>query len=96
MHCDIVNVCVKGPCIQGIFYITLINWNQGKTASRSYKIRICINAFSYKNLNDEFGAGGLLYKSVQNLMLVVRYILNFSYCEYFAQNELFLFNDLKC
>ena len=57
---------------------------------------LCINAFSYKNLKDEFDAGGLLYKSVQYLMLVQRYILNFHNCEYFAQKELFMFNDLKC
>ena len=49
-----------------------------------------------KNSNDEFDAGGLLYKSVQYLMLVQRYILNFHNCEYFAQKELFMFNDLKC
>ena len=57
---------------------------------------LCKNAFSYKNSNDEFDAGGLLYKSVQYLMLVQRYILNFHNCEYFAQKELFMFNDLKC
>ena len=57
---------------------------------------LCKNAFSYKNSNDEFDAGGLLYKSVQYLMLVQQYILNFHNCEYFAQKELFMFIDLKC
>ena len=78
------------------FYLTLINWNQWKTASWNHKIRYVKNAFSYKNSNDEFDAGGLLYKSVQYLMLVQQYILNFHNCEYFAQKELFMFNDLKC
>ena len=67
-----------GPFIYGIFYVTQISWNQGKTASRSYKKSLCKNAFSYKNFKDEFDAGGLLYKSVQNLILVNLYIFEFS------------------
>ena len=76
----------------------LYNSNQlesRKNSIENYKIRICINDFSYKNLNDELGAGSLLYKSVQNLMLVKGYILNFRYCEYFCPKWIILCNDLK-
>ena len=79
----------KGPQHPWNFLCNSIQLKSTKKQHRNYIIRSCINTFSYKNLNSGFGAKGLLYKSIQNLMLVMGNILNFHYCKYFTQNELF-------